>query len=416
MAGERTYDEVVAENAALRIELEALRAKVTALEKLIGRNSSNSSIPPSADPLSERRAQAQNRAARRATKRKPGKQPGAEGRHLAQVADPDVVLTHTPTACEGCGADLADAPAAGVETRQVFDLPEPGLVCTEHRAQRRRCSCGKTTTARFPTQATAPACHGPRGRANGLYLLARQHIAFERAAEAMADLFGVNCSTGLFDTLYSQAAEGAVSKRPACCPASPVPRSMTASASTSTTRTRPTRCATLTCCATSPRIEQPQLSSFLTRYDDIVASALAANPEPASGRKRNTVERESYNLAVAFGAHRDAICRFATDLRVPFTNNQAERDLRMAKLHRKISGCFRAPHGAERLAAVRSYISTAAKHGIDALDVLVALFAGTPWTPTSTSPALSHPAPLPHNTDPSPLHLTRPGHVGRLDG
>lgn len=469
MAGERTYDDVVAENAALRTEIEALRAKVAALEKLIGRNSSNSSMPPSTDPLSERRAQAQNRAARRATKRKPGKQPGTEGRHLAQVADPDVVLTHTPAACEGCGADLADAPTAGVETRQVFDLPEPGLVCTEHRAQRRRCSCGETTTARFPSQATAPACYGPRVRANGLYLLARQHIPFERAAEAMADLFGVNCSTGFLDALYSEAAEGLdgfLAEVLAQLTASEVvhmdetgDRVGTSSwwfhvASTNrltllhADRTRGkagveatgvlpgfagtavhdrlglyfdyTNATHAVCNAHLLRnlasvgvvwnqtdwaeamtallcemrdaadralssgrenIEAPELSSFLTRYDDIVASAFAANPEPASGRKRNTVERESYNLAVAFGTHRDAICRFATDLRVPFTNNQAERDLRMAKLHRKISGCFRAPHGAERLAAVRSYISTAAKHRIGALDVLVALFTGTPWMP-----------------------------------
>ena len=45
------------------------------------------------------------------------------------------------------------------------------------------------------------------------------------------------------------------------------------------------------------------------------------------------------------------------------TNNQAESDVKMVKLHAKISGPFRAMHGAERLAAVRSYLQTAAKHG-----------------------------------------------------
>jgi transposase len=53
----------------------------------------------------------------------------------------------------------------------------------------------------------------------------------------------------------------------------------------------------------------------------------------------------------------------------------------MAKLQQKISGSFRAAEGAERLAKVRSYISTAAKHSVDAMDVLTALFAGAPWMP-----------------------------------
>jgi len=56
-------------------------------------------------------------------------------------------------------------------------------------------------------------------------------------------------------------------------------------------------------------------------------------------------------------------------------------DLRMVKLHQKISGSFRAREGADRLAKVRSYLSTAAKHGVDAMDVLTALFAGAPWMP-----------------------------------
>ena len=53
----------------------------------------------------------------------------------------------------------------------------------------------------------------------------------------------------------------------------------------------------------------------------------------------------------------------------------------MAKLQQKISGSFRSVEGAERLARVRSYISTARKHGVDAMDVLTALFAGEPWMP-----------------------------------
>ena len=64
---------------------------------------------------------------------------------------------------------------------------------------------------------------------------------------------------------------------------------------------------------------------------------------------------------------------------MPFDNNQAERDLRMAKLQQKISGCFRTLAAAKAFCAVRSYLQTAQKHGLEGMDVLVPLFAGDPW-------------------------------------
>ena len=71
----------------------------------------------------------------------------------------------------------------------------------------------------------------------------------------------------------------------------------------------------------------------------------------------------------------------------PWSNNQAERDLRMVKLQRKISGCFRTFTGAKAFCAVRSYLQTARKHGVDGLDILVQLFKGTPWMlPRAVSP------------------------------
>jgi len=128
------------------------------------------------------------------------------------------------------------------------------------------------------------------------------------------------------------------------------------------------------------RLSAKVLTSFSERYDTIVEMGLAANPEPA-GRKRDYVEKKSYNLARALRDLKAEVTLFAKDLVVPFSNNQAESDLRMVKLQQKISGSFWSIEGAERLAKVRSYISTAAKHGLDALDVLTPLFAGAPWMP-----------------------------------
>jgi transposase len=127
-------------------------------------------------------------------------------------------------------------------------------------------------------------------------------------------------------------------------------------------------------------VPRGQRAALRARYNRIITDALAANPDPPAGQKRNALERASYNLAVALRDHATEILRFTADLAVPFDNNQAERDLRMAKLQQKISGTFRTEDGARRFAAVRSYIETGRKHGQNPIDVLIALFNGTPWT------------------------------------
>jgi len=123
--------------------------------------------------------------------------------------------------------------------------------------------------------------------------------------------------------------------------------------------------------------------AFTARYDQLVAEGTAANPEPRPGHKRGYYQRKSHNLATAFATHKKPILRFMNDLDTPMTNNQAERDLRPGKLHRKISGCFRNLEGAKRHADVRSYLSTTRKNDIPAITALTDLFTGQPWMPTA---------------------------------
>ena len=112
------------------------------------------------------------------------------------------------------------------------------------------------------------------------------------------------------------------------------------------------------------------LADFLTRYDAIVEAGLLANPAPV-GRQRDYLERKSFNLVSALEMLKVEATRFAHDLRIPMTNNEAERSLRMAKLHHKISGCFQSDDGARHFATIRSYLSTARKHDVGALDALL---------------------------------------------
>ena len=78
----------------------------------------------------------------------------------------------------------------------------------------------------------------------------------------------------------------------------------------------------------------------------------------------------------------DDYLRF-TDLRAPPDNNGTERDIRMAKLKQKVSGCLRTMAGARQFFAIRSYLSTAAKHGLGLFDALVMLTEGRPWMPAA---------------------------------
>lgn len=211
--------ELEVENAALRArvvelneQLVVLAGKVADLEKLAGRNSSNSSKPPSSDGGADKSKRPENmsRAERRRLARRQGKQPGTPGVTLRQVTDPDDTEVHRPPECGGCGGSLADAVVVGVSKRQVFDVLDPKQIVIEHQVQRLRCGCGCETAGVFPDGVTAPACYGPSIKAHALYLLCAQHLPRERCAQALADLFGVPVSTGTLDNWIREAAEALV--------------------------------------------------------------------------------------------------------------------------------------------------------------------------------------------------------------
>ena len=73
------------------------------------------------------------------------------------------------------------------------------------------------------------------------------------------------------------------------------------------------------------------------------------------------------------------------DFRIPFDNNQAERDLRMMKVKQKISGGFRTLAGATQFAAVRGYLSTMRKQGHSVMEALLAAYRGSPLMPAAAA-------------------------------
>jgi transposase len=109
----------------------------------------------------------------------------------------------------------------------------------------------------------------------------------------------------------------------------------------------------------------------------LIGAAAQGAPPGAVGRRHRALARRIHRRLEDY-------LRFATDPRVPFDNNPAERDIRMVKIKQKVSGCMRTLAGAQDFAAMRSYLATAAKHGRRPFDVLTDLTSGNVWIPATT--------------------------------
>lgn len=99
-------------------------------------------------------------------------------------------------------------------------------------------------------------------------------------------------------------------------------------------------------------------------------------PQKSSTSRRREKKSKERNLIERLRAYETEVLRFMMDPLAPFTNNQAERDIRMSKVQQKISGCFRSFEGAETFCRIRSYLSTCNKNGITPSEALSLLFQG----------------------------------------
>ncbi len=125
-----------------------------------------------------------------------------------------------------------------------------------------------------------------------------------------------------------------------------------------------------------------QLADFESQYQSLLTEGFEANPPPIvaadapkqRGRKKQSPPK---NLLDRLDRHDTAVLAFMFDFRVPFDNNQAERDVRMMKLKQKISGCFRTAASSRQFCRIRGYISTVRKQRLPVLDTLKRVLSGS---------------------------------------
>jgi transposase len=181
-----------------------LEARVEQLERQLGRNSRNSSLPPSQD----RSGAAPRRRSKDRSGRPPGGQSGHEGhgRELLPTSAVDELVDHWPASC-GCGHVFAEGELVAVREparHQVEELPQIAVRVTEHRCQRVRCpDCGLERTGELPGE-VAGSAFGPRLQAAVATLSVRNRVSRRDLVELCEELFGARISTGTIDAILAR--------------------------------------------------------------------------------------------------------------------------------------------------------------------------------------------------------------------
>lgn len=136
-------------------------------------------------------------------------------------------------------------------------------------------------------------------------------------------------------------------------------------------------------------LKAQRLSDWEERYQALIEQGHLANPPPQGGwpcgQRGRPKQSKAKNLVCRLEERRSEALAFAHNFKVPFDNNQAERDLRMIKVHQKVSNGFRSQLGAEYFCRIRSYISTLRKQGVSAFYALQQAFRGQVVLPTLPS-------------------------------
>ena len=205
-------DELAAAQLAARdAQIAALAAQVEEqveeLRRLLAKDSSTSSKPPSSD--SPYKKKPRDRSLRQRSGSRPGRQPGAQSSTLKQSPDPDETVFCGPSACGCSGYDLTGEPVLGAaQKRQVFEAsPPPPPTVVEYQVAARECpACGEVSVGLAPARVTGRVQYGPLVHARAALAVCAHYLPDARAARLVAALTGVKVSAGFVASVRGKAA------------------------------------------------------------------------------------------------------------------------------------------------------------------------------------------------------------------
>jgi len=444
---------------SLEQEIQVLRQKIAELERRLGLDSQTSSKPPSSDGLKKLNKN-RTKSLREKGKRPSGGQFGHVGQTLEQVLEPDNIIKHpAPCSCLSCGCDISQIEAKKIIKRQVFDIPTPRIIITEHQVGVKECpGCKAQIQGSFPEWVKAPVQYGARIKAVAAYLNHQHFIPEDRLSEVLLDLFGCRMTPGTIantsktlaqiiepvvieiasevkaapvkhldetglriggktnwlhvvstqtETWYRVAAKRKdievlaeikgvvvhdhwkpyyqlVQVNHALCNAHHLRELKALEEIDQESWAKSMKKVLLLACNYKHRYPQGIPENIIARinqlYEQILNRGLdfhsSQPPLNRKGHRGRVKRRVGHNLLLRLQNFRGDVLRFLTEPDVPFTNNQAERDLRMMKCKQKISGGFRSLDFAVSFANIRSFLSTASKRGLNLLEVVTDALLG----------------------------------------
>ena len=191
------------ELASLQDEVKSLKSENALLREKLSRyehpkNSGNSSLPPSKDPIGKR-----IKSLRKPSGKKPGGQVGHEGSTL-EFKKPDVVEILSPTYCNSCGCSLEEIDREILEVRQQVDIPPIVPVVTEFRLVAKQCCCGHSNQGDFPSNVNSPVSFGANIEALVCYLNVCHHIPYKRLSKLFNEVFNQPISEGTIDNILNR--------------------------------------------------------------------------------------------------------------------------------------------------------------------------------------------------------------------
>ena len=431
---------VESENAALREENGILRLENTLLRSQLGQNSSNSHKPPASDGLTKQPAIPRVKGG------KIGGQLGHDGQTLKMSSQIDKTVIHKAITCRRCGTSLNDQKLTLCEKRQVFEIPTPKLIVTQHEQYRCQCVCGCQNWGIFPDSVNAPIQYGSNARTFASLLNQQYLLPLNQVSSIFDDLYGqpINESTIISSNrqLYALLEQPEQVIKSALIQSKVVHFDETGartagklnwlhSASNQhytyyfhhakrgypamidtpsvlphfrgyavhdcwTSYFKFDACQHVLCNSHLFRELQATIERgfewaqsikqlILELYENykkhpehivckeqyrntktlIKEQLKIAEAELSAINIRNPIQQKALALVKRIRKHLKSFLFFAKDPDLPFTNNQAERDIRMVKLKIKISGAFRTVEGIQIFARLRGFISTCKKQNFN---------------------------------------------------